>query len=346
LHTHDGVEEDITQYIDWDADPALICGTTDRFSDFQVAVFAGDRVAGSDRYATAAALALRLHPAGADVVYVATGEAHPDALVAGVVAAAADAPVLLVRRDRVPTATVDALAALDPERIVVVGGTSAVSTAVRAELARSAGLSAVESIAGADRYETAANAARRAGDGANTVYVATGASFPDALTAGAIAGRTGAAVVLTAPDRLPASAAESLRSLDPDRVVVVGETAAISSSVESAIVDLLPAAVVERVGGVDRYATAAALAAGHTGGTVVAATGTAFADALVGTTLAVAEAAPVLLVARDRVPAVIRDRMIAIDPEHLVVIGGHAAVGPQAELRLTRLLPESVPDRL
>jgi putative cell wall-binding protein len=153
-------------------------------------------------------------------------------------------------------------------------------------------------------------------------------------------------VVLTAPDRLPAAAAEALVGLDPTRVVVVGGPAAVGTSVEAAIAELLPDAAVVRIQGIDRYATAAALAADHAGGTVVTATGIDFADALVGTTLAVAEGAPILLVAGDRLPAVTRDRVRAIDPDHLVVIGGLRAVGPQAELGLTRLLPETTPDRL
>jgi putative cell wall-binding protein len=346
LHLHDGVETDITTFIDRDSDPAMVCGNAAHFSEFQVAVYAGDRVHGEDRYATAAALALRLYPAGAATVFVATGENHPDALAAGVLASYEDAPVLLVRRATLPAATVSALLELEPMTIVVVGGPAAVADEVVTELGAVTGAE-VRRLSGDTRYDTAAAAAAATfPDGVDTVYLATGAMFPDALTGGAVAVQDGAALLLTAPAELSAVTAESLVALDPSTVVVVGGPNAVADTVVDEVRALLPAAEVSRVFGADRYATAAALAAGRQGGTVVGATGRSFADALVGTTLATAEEAPILLVDLDRVPEVTRARMGTIAPDHLVVVGGHAAFGPRAELVMTRLLPLSTPAHL
>src|SRR5690606_16448261 len=91
------------------------------------------RLAGPDRYATAAAIAGEF-PAGADVVYVASGQNFPDALAGAALAGSQGAPVLLVRSDGIPTATHEALRELFPFRVVVLGGTGSVSTNVLALL--------------------------------------------------------------------------------------------------------------------------------------------------------------------------------------------------------------------
>ncbi|HEX2027577.1 MAG TPA: S8 family serine peptidase, partial [Nitriliruptorales bacterium] len=114
------------------------------------------RVAGHDRFATAAAVARQL-PRAAEVV-VAEG-AHtdpdrgwPDALSASGLAAVQRRPVLLVTRDVLPESTAAAVAG--DQDVTIVGGRASVSDAVAVELDRRAG--AVRRLAGADRYGTSA----------------------------------------------------------------------------------------------------------------------------------------------------------------------------------------------
>jgi hypothetical protein len=64
-----------------------------------------ERIAGVDRYATAAAVSASAFSPGVAVAYVATGTSFPDALAGGAAAGLRDAPVLLVARDEVPAAT-------------------------------------------------------------------------------------------------------------------------------------------------------------------------------------------------------------------------------------------------
>ncbi len=96
------------------------------------------RVAGGDRYATAALAAADVTATGGTVL-VATGEDFPDALAATPVAAHADAPVLLVRPDGLPAATRDALVRLAPSQVVVLGGPEAVGDAVLDEIRSAVG---------------------------------------------------------------------------------------------------------------------------------------------------------------------------------------------------------------
>lgn len=92
-----------------------------------------ERVGASSRWGTSADLGL-FYPPTADVVYVANGNSFPDALAAGAAAGDDGAPVLLTQRGAVPWETREALAALHPREIVVIGGTASVSSSTREEL--------------------------------------------------------------------------------------------------------------------------------------------------------------------------------------------------------------------
>ena len=95
-----------------------------------------DRLSGSDRYGTAAAISAATFPTpGVPVAYVATGANFPDALAGSVAAARAGGPLLLVSSTTVPAATAAELRRLAPGRIVVLGGPSVVSFSVSAALA-------------------------------------------------------------------------------------------------------------------------------------------------------------------------------------------------------------------
>jgi hypothetical protein len=71
------------------------------------------RLAGADRFATAAVICADAFPAAVPVAYVATGTNFPDALAGGPVAARDGAPILLVAPDTVPPATHGELARLE-----------------------------------------------------------------------------------------------------------------------------------------------------------------------------------------------------------------------------------------
>ena len=199
------------------------------------------RIAGADRYATAAAASAATFAAGAAVVYVVSGEGYADALGASAVAGRDRAPLLLVGRTSIPSAVDAELTRLRPGRIVVVGGPSVVSDAVAAALDGYTG-GTVTRIAGADRYATAAalSAAAYRANGPATVHVATGTNFPDALAASAAAAREGGPILLSRPDRLLPLVANELRRLDPSTVYVAGGPSSVSEPVRAAIRSMWP----------------------------------------------------------------------------------------------------------
>ncbi|MEO7296344.1 MAG: cell wall-binding repeat-containing protein, partial [Candidatus Limnocylindria bacterium] len=198
------------------------------------------RLAGADRYATAAKVSASAFPTGATTVYVATGSTFPDALAAGAAAAGAKAPILLVGPQALPAATASELARLNPDQIIVMGGTSVVSDAVLQQLKPYA--ASVRRVAGADRYATAVNlsATTFAANSVGTAYVAVGSAFPDGLAAGPVAGRTGSPLLLVMSDSLPPAVATELKRLDPSQVVIIGGTAVVSETVRDQIRALWP----------------------------------------------------------------------------------------------------------
>lgn len=83
---------------------------------------------------------------------VVSGTSFPDALGAGPLASRYGASIFLTGRTSLPVPTRDALVALKPSEIIVVGGTAVVDASVAAALSA---IAPVRRVAGADRYATA-----------------------------------------------------------------------------------------------------------------------------------------------------------------------------------------------
>jgi putative cell wall-binding protein/uncharacterized protein YkwD len=287
------------------------------------------RVAGSDRYATAAAVSRSAYGANVPVAYVATGATFPDALSAAPAAAKAGGPVLLTAGSYLPSATAGELARLRPGRIVVVGSSAVVSDAVmRALDGYTAG--SVTRLAGRDRYATAAAISRSSfGSGVPVAYVATGAAFADAESGGAAAGRQRGPVLLVKQDAIPGATATELGRLRPQRIVVLGSSAAISNAVASALSKYTSGSV-SRLAGSDRYATAVAVSRATYGSTVPStvyvATGMKFPDGLAGAPAAALAPGPLLLVRPDALPSSVANELQRLGADEVVVLGSSGAI--------------------
>ncbi|MBM7504145.1 cell wall-binding repeat-containing protein [Agromyces aurantiacus] len=153
-------------------------------------------------------------------------------------------------------------------------------------------------IAGASRYETSAAIAAEFPADAKCVYVASGANFPDALSAAPAAATCGGPLLLVQPTSVPSVIADELVRLNPTKIYIAGGTGAVSSGVQSALAQLVPGASVVRLAGADRYATSRAIVNAAFGATdfVWIATGVNFPDALAASNAAAAYREPVLIV--------------------------------------------------
>lgn len=290
------------------------------------------RLSGANRYETAVAVSQHYAP-GLDTVFLATGGDFPDALTGSAAAAGLDGPVLLTRPDKLVQATEHELRRLQPDRVVVLGGTVAISAAVLADVEDATGAT-VERWSGANRYETAAAISSNV-DSADVVYVATGADFPDALAGAARAGALDAPVLLVRHGSVPRATVAELERLSPSTIRVLGGETAISDDVASA---LGAYGTVERIAGGNRYETAALISGDHvTSRFAFASSGTAWPDAVTASALAGRWDAPLLLVKQDAVPMVTWDELDRLDPEAVHVTGGQLTVAEEV-LDLLRTL--------
>ena len=284
-----------------------------------------DRLAGSDRYGTSAAVSRASYATGAPVAYVATGADFPDALAGSAAAGRDRGPLLLVKQAAIPAAVQSELRRLAPRRIVILGGVAAVSGSVQTAL-RGYTTGGVTRLAGADRYATAAKVSSAGtAPGVGNVFVATGANFPDALSGGAVAGAQRAPLLLVRAGSVPAVTANELRRLRPAKITILGGTGVVGSGVADALRSIAP---VVRVGGADRYATSALISKAAFGSAtrVLMASGETFADALSGGPPAAALPGPVLLSKPSCVPSSVGSEITRLRASRVTLLGGTGAL--------------------
>lgn len=92
------------------------------------------RTAGETRYGTAAAISAD-HAPGVEAVFVATGQIYADSMTGAPLSASILGPIVLTQLDNLPAETIAELERLDPQRIIILGGTAVVSAQVQADLA-------------------------------------------------------------------------------------------------------------------------------------------------------------------------------------------------------------------
>lgn len=291
------------------------------------------RQSGVDRYGTAAAVSSKAFPDGADTVLVASGTSFPDALAGAPFAAALGGPILLVQRNALPNATAAELERLDPDVIVLLGGTAAITDGLGQALVPYANQE-VRRISGPDRFATAAAVAGGFTAPVPAVYVANGTTFPDALAGGAaIGGTTGGPLLLVERDTIPASTRAELDRLDPTNIYVLGGTAAISDEVLDALAPYSPNRPIRRAGE-DRYDTAIQVAmAFATAPVVYLARGDAFPDAMAAGASAGFRRGPILLVPHECIPFDVDLAIQRLNPSEVVVLGGTSALSEAVRQR-------------
>ena len=198
-----------------------------------------------------------------------------------------------------------------------------------------------ERLWGQDRYATSLEVAREvaaAADGKlTTVVLAGGHSWTDALSAGSLAGALDAALLLTAPDGLPAGTIEWIKSLGVTEIIAVGSTEHITDTALAALADI--DADIERITDPSPQAASVAVArrVGRPetlgpllGRTVIVASSAVFADALAAGPLAAKGPHPILLTDKDELHPHTA-AYLADHADHVVIMGGTAAITTDVE---------------
>jgi putative cell wall-binding protein len=202
-------------------------------------------------------------------------------------------------------------------------------------------------LSGEDRYDTMKDIISHSftSSDTDTVIVATGENFPDALAASGLAGIVGAPVILTESATLSAQAKATIEALEPSTIYIAGGPGSVTPAVEDSLKALIddPAKVI-RSAGDDRYLTALDIYAegkdaGSWGTTAIIASGGNYADALAISPYAYAERAPIFLADPDEgldaaTVQALKDALAAGDITHFIIAGGTGSVPDNIKFQL------------
>ena len=289
-----------------------------------------DRVFGDHRITTSLAVSNEAFDA-AGTVLIASAWAFPDALCASGLAGQVHGPVILVGGGPLPAETLDELERLGVTDAYVVGGTGVVSAETLSSL-QAAISGTVTRLAGPTRYETASQVAseidRLNGSTTNEfAFVVSGRSYADALSAGSAAYVTAQPVLFATSSTVPWTTSDTIESMGIPSSIVVGGTGVVTAEAESVL------SGVERIAGINRYATSRAFAQwAEDSGIVdydhmVLVTGANYPDGLSAAPLAGEIGAPVLLtsdVSKDDTTAWMQPRRTTL--EYVQAVGGTGAI--------------------
>ena len=265
------------------------------------------RLAGSNRITTSLLTADQLKAEMGvdkfDAVVLASGLNFPDALSGSYLAAVKNAPILLTAKGfeaEVNAYITENLA--EGGTVYVLGGEAAVPEALLQ------GLTGVQRVAGANRFETNLEILKTAGVNGSDILVCTAMNFPDSLSAAAAQ-----KPILLVGDKLTAEQEAFLKLLGDKNYYIIGGTGAVSKAVEHALQNY---GGTNRLAGNNRYDTSVLIAKTFFGNAekVVLAYGMNYPDGLCGGALAAAMNGPVILVQDgfiDQASAYIRDKGIA-----------------------------------
>lgn len=288
-----------------------------------------NRIAGEDRIQTAVQISQANFLTGADTVLLARSDDFPDALAGAPLAYKYHAPILLTEVTTLPDSVLQELKRLNPKRIILLGGTGAISTSVEARLQA---IAPVQRIGGVNRYATASGIAKELGMIGEAVLV-NGNNYPDAITMAAVAAQRGIPILLTNSNAIPAETDTTLKKFSVSQTEVIGGEGVISPYI------LRSLSSPTRYSGNERYATSAAVLKAYPpeGDLVFLATGENFPDALTGGVVAALNNSRIVLVPPEGPSAKQRE---VIDPwsgKSPFVFGGNSIV-PEDILRLVQVL--------
>lgn len=193
------------------------------------------RIEGVDRFQTSIAIGDSVFSppaANATIAYIAIGSNFPDAISAAAAAGHINAPLLLVdgSQTSVSSEAAAALTRWGVTKLVVVGGSSAISDQLFASFNA---IAPATRVSGPDRYSTSAAVNAIAFPASTSVYIATGDTFADGLTGGAVAGARGDPMLLASSTCVPQGAMSQIVAWRISSLTLLGGTSALGVGVQS-----------------------------------------------------------------------------------------------------------------
>lgn len=110
----------------------------------------------------------------------------------------------------------------------------------------------LQRIMGRTRYATSAQISQKSYSSADTVIIANGEKYPDALSGGQLAIALKAPILLVSQNYMPQEIESEIARLNPKKVIILGQTGSVSANIEA---KLKAKYRTERLGGHSRYDT-------------------------------------------------------------------------------------------
>lgn len=308
------------------------------------------RIYGRDRYWVTSHVysTLEYWEYGSNTVILARGDMYPDALSGGPLATLETAPILLTPTNKLSDRVVMKLEHYQPENAIILGGTGSVSPEVVSQLNK-LGINEIERIGGKDRYAVSASVAEKVSEysGSDTAIIASGEVFPDALSASSIAGPMGMPILLVQSSKVPDSIQSFIKN-HPEikNFIIVGGPATVKDNVVTQLKQLRSGAVVDRIGGKDRYEVSINVAKygmnnyGMDLSTIAFVRGDIFPDALSGAPLANYFGAPIILTTSNKLESKVYNFLTSNKgkTEHMYIIGDVGSVSTSVEQQLNTFI--------
>ena len=264
------------------------------------------RISGKDRIATSVEISKSAYSTSENVV-LASGFNFADALSAGQLASALDAPLLLSSQDKLDSQTKNEIERLKAKKVFVVGGDNAISKTGIDTTLKSEKID-VTRLEGQDRYSTSQQVMEKTKEIINPEYllIASGKNFPDALAATGFFVNHKSVMVLSDGVTYPQSNLQEIAIGGKNQLPLKGFKG-------------------KRVSGKDRYETALEIAklSFDKNNNAILASGQVFADSLSAVSLTKKHNAPIILTQSD---SLTENAKKYLNGKNVFIVGGEKTV--------------------
>lgn len=265
------------------------------------------RIAGKDRIGTSLEISKAMFNESDNVV-LASGFNFADALSAGQLAAALNAPLIL-SNNQLDSRTSDEIAKLKPKNMYIVGGENALGSNIEESVKSVVNDINIERLKGNDRYETSVKVMEKTKEFVDAEYllIASGKNFPDALSATSFMSDHKALMVLSDGNSYPKSNLKEIAIGGVNQLPLNGFTG-------------------ERIAGNDRYQTALAIAkrSFESNENAILANSKVFADSLSAVSVAKNYKAPIILTDNENLTQSAKNYLENM--KSVTIIGGEKSV--------------------
>ena len=264
------------------------------------------RISGKDRITTSVEISKSAYTTSENVV-LASGFNFADALSAGQLASALDAPLLLSSQDKLDSQTKNEIERLKAKKVYIVGGDNAISKTGIDTTLKSEKID-VTRLEGQDRYSTSQKVMEKTKEIINPEYllIASGKNFPDALAATGFFVNHKSVMVLSDGLTYPQSNLQEIAIGGKNQLPLKGFKG-------------------RRVSGKDRYETALEIAklSFDKNNNAILASGQVFADSLSAVSLTKKHNAPIILTQSD---SLTENAKKYLNGKNVFIVGGEKTV--------------------